>query len=227
VSAAGEGLLAQRAIRDRNEKKKRVEEEKKIAQEPKSPGKAFLFSVAVPGTGQLYQGANRGFVYLGVELLSWLAYASFHSSGKQKETMFEAYADNHWDLERLMRAAAESTCAVTPDSADLARIEEFRQSNQQHYYEDIGKLETYACGWDNPANRQTYRQMRRESNRMLNNARHAETLAFVNHIASAVDAFLTARHYNRSLGQGIDMKIEMVADSRNPRGRVTFTRRFF
>ena len=79
VTPAAEAFLAQRAIREKEEDRK--SEEKAAQAKPKSPGKALLFSAAVPGTGQLYNGAKRGFVYLGVEALSWFAYFSFHSSG--------------------------------------------------------------------------------------------------------------------------------------------------
>lgn len=225
VAPAAEALLAQRAIREKEEDRK--SEERAAQAKPKSPGKALLFSAAVPGTGQLYNGSKRGFVYLGVEALSWFAYFSFHSSGEDKQHEYQDYADGHWDIDRLKAAASDTNCVTPPDSLDIARIEEFRETNEQHYYEDVGKLEAYSCGWDSPTNRQTYRDMRKESNRLLTNARRATTVAFINHVVSAVDAFLLARKFNKHLGQGIDMKLELVADVRNPRGKVTLTKRFF
>jgi hypothetical protein len=218
-------LFAQRAIRD--EKKEDAARPAKSKQaRPRNLGKTVLFSAAVPGTGELAGGARRGFAFLGVEALSWFAYFSFKSSGDEKEEEFEGFADKHWDIDRLKAAQSDPDCPLRPDSLDIARIEEFRQSNEQHYYEDIGKLEVYACGWDSSNNRQSYRDIRRESNRLLTNARRATTLVFINHIASAVDAFLMTRRYNRSLGQGVALDMELVADVRNPRGMITFTRRF-
>jgi hypothetical protein len=228
VTAPGSSrdLLAQRAVRDEVGEPKSVSEER--AARRKSPGKALLLSAAVPGTGELYNGSNRGFIFLGVEALSWLAYFSFDASGDEKEVEFERFADTHWDIDRLKESLTDPNCPdPRPDSLDIVRIEDFRESNDQHYYEDVGKLDVYQCGWDAPQNRDSYRSIRRESNRLLTNARRAKTVAFINHIASAVDAFLLAKRYNKSLGQGIDMKLEMIADVQNPRGKVTFTRRFF
>jgi len=228
VPRSAEALLAQRAIRDKEKKEEAKEMERAGEIKPKSPGKALLFSAVVPGSGQLYNGAKRGFVYMGVEALSWFAYFSFHKAGDDKEVEFERYADGHWDIDRLKAAVSDTTCPdPVPNQDDIERLEEFRDSNEQHYYEDIGKLDVYQCGWDNQANRDAYRDMRQESNRLLTNARRATTLAFINHIASAVDAFLLTKKYNKHLGQGIDLKFEMMADVRNPRGKITFTRRFF
>jgi len=155
---------------------------------PKSQGKAFLYNLAIPGTGHLYAGYKRGFAYLGVEGLSWATYFYYHGLGKEKEDEFQGYADNHWDYTKWISAC---NCQ---GSAEDQLIRNFYNTNKQQYYEDIGKIPTYFQGWDDydaskndSANRRFYRGMRTDSNDLLKNASYALMVAFVNRIVSAVD----------------------------------------
>lgn len=192
-------LLAQRAFDDSTKERAtnptvlrqdslNVASETKEEHKQKSQGKAFLYNLAIPGTGHLYAGYKRGFAFLGVEGLSWATYFYYHDLGKDKETEFEGYADNHWDYNKWITA-----CNCSGSNEDNL-IRGFYQNNKQQYYEDIGKIPTYFQGWDDynasnndSANRRFYRGMRTDSNDLLKNASYALMVAFVNRIVSAVD----------------------------------------
>jgi len=154
----------------------------------KSQGKAFLYNLAIPGTGHLYAGYKRGFAYLSVEGLSWATYFYYHDLGKSKEDEFEGYADAHWDYNRWIGA-----CNCQGSDYDNL-IKNFYANNKQQYYEDIGKIPAYFQGWVDydaskmdAASRRFYRGMRTDSNDLLKNASYALMVAFVNRIVSAVD----------------------------------------
>ncbi len=168
----------------------------------KSAGKAFLYSLAMPGAGHLYAGYKRGWVNVGVEGLTWLTYFYYHDRGKTKETEFEAYADDHWDYQRWI---GQCGCQGSPEDSLILG---FRDSNRQQYYEDIGKIPTYFQGWDDynganneSANRRFYRGIRNDSNNFLNNAHYALAAAFVNRIVSAVDVLRLVK----KKGKGVDL----------------------
>ncbi len=167
--------------------------------------------MAIPGTGHLYAGYKRGWANIGMEGLSWVTYFYYHDRGKTKEDEFEAYADGHWDYDRWIAACGCQNSG--PDSLIL----EFRRSNSQQYYEDIGKIPTYFSGWDDynstnndSGNRRYYRGIRSDSNNFLKNARYALVLGFVNRIVSAVDVLRLVKKGNSvDIGTDTSLRLKM------------------
>ncbi len=162
-------------------------------QRHRSPGKAFLMNLAVPGVGHLYAGEKRGFVNLGLEGFAWAAYLYYHDRGKTKEKEFEGYADQHWDYQAWIDSCG---CKGSPEDNLIVG---FRNGNKQQYYEDIGKISTYWAGWDSQDNRNFYRGIRAHSNNFLKNAHTAVAGAFVNHIVSAVDVLRLLKRQTRAM----------------------------
>jgi hypothetical protein len=199
-------FLAQKAIEEPTPTAEK--EEKEPSQVEKSPGKAFIFSALVPGSGELYVGAKRGFIFLGAEAVAWTSSYFFHKSGKQKEDEYLNFADNHWSFERL--PAVGGTCNGSPYTADRdSLIRYFYEHNKQHFYEDIGKQPFYQCAWDSPENLGSYLDMRDKSNWLLKNSDYAIMAAVVNHVISAIDALRLARNYNANLGHGMKLNLKL------------------
>ena len=178
------------------------------AEGTKSAGKAFLYSLAMPGAGHLYAGYKRGWVNVGVEGLTWITYFYYRDRGHTKEDEFEAYADDHWDYARWI---SQCGCGGSPEDSLILG---FRDSNRQQYYEDIGKIPTYFQGWDDyngsnneSANRRFYRGIRNDSNNFLKNANYALAAAFVNRIVSAVDVLRLVKKKGKALALGPDTSL--------------------
>ncbi len=206
-----------------------------------APGLAFLLSAAIPGTGQIAEGRNRAFAYLGAEALAWIAHFSWKDAGNKKEGEYEAYARSHWDLERWKERASGDvdTCqnalpAGVNYATELETIERFlAEGNYQHYYEDIGKLETFRGGWDDyvcaqpdamSPNRGAYRGMREDSNDFLQKARYATTFAFLNRVVSAVDAYRTARGARVTVGSRTNLELDVRGSLSHPRAMLRIRR---
>ena len=194
----------------------------------KSPGKAFIFSAAVPGSGQLYAGAKRGYVYLGIEAVAWTTSYFFHKSGKQKEEDYMDFADAHWT-----EPTVGDSIGVSPDGGTTYyytddyhnRIVYFRENDKGHYYEDIGKYAYYQIGWD-PGTLGEYLDMRDDSNRLLKNSSYAIMGAVVNHVVSAVDALRLARSHNLRLGYGIDLDLKLKGNLHSRSVMLVASRKF-
>ncbi len=176
----------------------------------KSPGKAFIFSALAPGSGQLYVGAKRGYVYLGVEAVVWTTSYFFHQSGKQKEEDYMDFADAHWTEPALGDTVAFSPTGIPIlyDQDHHDRITYFYQNDKGHYYEDIGKYAYYTVGWET-GTLDDYLDMRDDSNRLLKSSSYAMMAAVVNHVVSAVDALRLARSHNISLGHGVKLNLKL------------------
>jgi hypothetical protein len=170
----------------------------------KSPGRAFLYNVLLPGAGHLYAGNKRGWAHLGAEGVAWVTYFYYRERGNTKQDEYLAYADDHWDYSRWID---DCQCEGSPEDSLILH---FRANNKQHYYEDIGKLVTYQGGWDAQSSRNSYRGLRTSSNNFLKNARYAVVGSFVNRVVSAVDVLRMLKNRSRSvLGADTQIRFKM------------------
>ncbi|HSQ59945.1 MAG TPA: hypothetical protein VLT84_05890 [Acidobacteriota bacterium] len=238
VFSGGEILLAQRAIADTVPvpvppppvAQPPAGADDESAPRAKSPGRAFLMNMLVPGTGHLYAGNKRGWIHLGLEGATWVTYLYYHDRGKTKEDEFEAYADANWDYARW-----QSSPDYTAEADQLIR--DFAETNRQQYYEDIGKLPVYWSGWegydagtDDAQTRRFYRGVRNDSNNFLKNARYAVVGGFVNRVVSAVDVLRIVKNRGRAnLGPDTSIKFNMRTRpfSNENALKVTLTRRLY
>lgn len=177
---------------------------------PVSPFLAGLMSAVVPGSGQLVQGQRRGWIYLGVEAAIWFSYFALHDAGNQSETDYQEFADGHWTLERY--AGPDGNTPATGCGEGLGPTEDFqqekadiidlRENDRDGYYEEIGINRVYACGWDDQANRADFQTMRDHASGLFSAANTVASVAFVNHLVSAVDAARSASRRRKTAALG-------------------------
>ena len=171
------------------------------------PSKMFLLSLAIPGAGQAAQQESRGCIYVVAEVVLWAGFFALNDKGLDERTKYENYADAHWDFEGYS-AWYDTACVDCQDCGyDCRPLAEY---GTQEYYEDIGKYDTYWGWWspsesgpDDLAVRSEYVGMRHESNVHLRQARYSMTAAFLNHLVSSVDSFLSARRRRESGGERV------------------------
>lgn len=183
-----------------------------------NPAGMFLFSLAVPGAGQLVQGEKRGFVYLAAEAVFWTGFFVLNGDGLDERDRYEDFADERWDYEGYVEFYDEH-CQECPHCPEEG-CRPLAEYGSQEFYEDIGKYEVYWDWWlVDPAGgpttprgvRDVYWEMRKDSNRDLRHARYFVTAAFLNHLVSAVDSFLSARADGPPGHAGRDLSLEFAA----------------
>lgn len=69
------------------------------------PGKAFLFSAVLPGTGQWFLGQDRWPAYLAVELWAWLQFFDWRREGQNLQ---DDYKDLAWYVARRVSTGPRS-----------------------------------------------------------------------------------------------------------------------
>ncbi len=176
-----------------------------------NPATMFLFSLAVPGSGQLVQGQKRGFIYLLAEAALWTGFYVLDQQGLDERGDYETFADENWNYAAYV-AWYQNNCIDCGDNcAGDYDCRPVAEHGSQEYYEDIGKYATYWRWWnvdgdeDDPGFvwddysdndigvRNEYWGMRGESNDHLRQARYYLMAALLNHVVSAMDSFLSAR----------------------------------
>ncbi len=145
--------------------KDRVEAEKKLRMMKgyRSPKKAFIFSLLVPGLGQIHNGNYiRAGAYMAAELALIATGAACFAQGKERIEQAHDYADEHFDADKFWQyyddlgsylksytsfddfRIAHVRQAVVWDSADFALGAQARSEN---YYGDITR-HPLVYGWD-------------------------------------------------------------------------------
>jgi hypothetical protein len=186
-----------------------------------------LLSALVPGAGEVSMGYyKRGIALMAVEAGAWSGYLYKHNQGLDTRDEYEAFADAHWDQGRWI----DNHYLVYPDVGwTLEELEQrgrdtsgsgvwpgyspwvSRESDKQHYYENIGKYDWYVSGWADYAPgttpddlapggvlselREEYRDMRHESNTQLDAANRFIYLSIAARVFSLVE---TTMLVNRS-----------------------------
>jgi hypothetical protein len=184
--------------------------------QPKSPGKAFLFSAAIPGTGEFYSGAKRGVLFMAAEVAFWTAYVVLHGRGEELKDDYIEFCDEHIVFE-------EDSPASSTGSWTLEDYEHATQSDNWHYVytesngkpvERVGKFH-----WadlpedmiDQPGDKplsESQSQFRMEAfdkrgstNDKFKQAKMFLGLVILNHIISAVDGRIAATSYNKQISE--------------------------
>lgn len=136
--------------------------------ELKSPGKAFFYSLAVPGLGQYYYGSKvKPVLFLSAEVASWIFYFKWHGQGDDLTDEYEAFNRAHWFQKRYedqlrwtydeeIRDAYDldptddlDTIAIDDKDIDAQELaHDLPDTRSQQYYEMTGKYDQFAWGWD-------------------------------------------------------------------------------
>ena len=160
---------------------------------PPTPLLAGFLSLLVPGTGQLLQGDQRGWVYLGVEAASWFSYFGLHGAGQQAEEDYKQFADAGWDWTRYVNT---SSCFDGLGPVNLeeesAALWDHRLNSPDQYYQDIADRDVYACGWQTADQRLEYRSMIGDADGFYSAAQWVVGVLVLNRVVSAIDAAKSA-----------------------------------
>ncbi len=180
--------------------------------EYKSPKRAFLYSLIIPGWGQKYAGSHvaKPLLFLAAEATSWVFYFKYRGDGNDKTDEFEAFANQHWIEGDQSTVESYRGWLYTFYINEDTMTHQLPDSKTQQYYEMIGKYDQFRAGWDdywdNPTlydttlspHRTVYNNLRGEANNLLDKADKFVIVAMANHLISAFDAALSARRHNRS-----------------------------
>lgn len=211
----------------------------------KNIGRGLLFSLIIPGTGQLYAGPKwRALPWLAIEAAGWTVFAVYHKKGQDKTDEFQRFADIHF-IESVYREKEDWVweyygSEYNPDGSKKYppgwghRLPEVK--NQQ-YYEMIGKyFVQFGYGWDDATGDNTeteivfdgtsvnfnvYAGTRGDANDLLSIANIGMEVVLVNHILSALDAAFLVRAHNRRVERAAGISQYLIYERREIHGADT------
>jgi len=165
----------------------------------KSVGLAVLYSLLLPGMGELYAGNfNTGRYFLGAEGALWLTYAGFGIYGNGVRDDARSFAVVHAGVNT---AGKDDQYYV--DIGNFISIDEYNQKKLRD--RSLDKVYDPALGyswqWDSDASRAAFREQRITSETAYNNMRFVVAAILINHVASAINAARATISYNNALAQ--------------------------
>jgi hypothetical protein len=132
----------------------------------KSPGKAFMYSLVVPGLGQYYSGSKiKPIVFLAVEVFGLSQAFKYHGNGDDITAEFEQFNRDHWNVDSVTYAIGDDDYlsyqaylmsaygTLRPDTLDDPDLRRgfthiLPDDKNQQYYEMTGKYHQFSWGWD-------------------------------------------------------------------------------
>ena len=185
-------------------------------QSRKSPNEAFLYSLIVPGMGQLYTGAKRGYVYMAAEVGLLATYFILRNSASNTREDYRDVVRQHvifdgpgsfedWDpIEDFEHATQYENWNHVYDS------EETRKRTGRWYWDDARSFKDEAdvdIEFDSPHRLEAF-DLRQQANDTFQLARTVLGVAILNHVVSAVEARITTKRFNTRL-QNTPMQTKM------------------
>jgi hypothetical protein len=234
VGGDGASVLQQRLFRDKLAKSPRSFETQPFAlqidlkqSEPdqKSVFRSVVYSLVLPGMGELYAGGfDNGKYFLMAESGLWLTFASFELYGNWLQN----------DARRFAAAHASASIDGKDDQffvnvSNFSSVYDYnekklRDRNIADIYDPNG---SYFWQWDNDQSRLRFRDLRVKSDNVFNNVRFVVGAIIVNHIASAINAARVAISKNKELADGWQVQPGLLGSYFHPEGVVLTLRKTF
>ena len=195
--------------------------------EEKSLGTAILYSLALPGMGELYAGDYSSGKYFTIaEGAGWITLIAFDRYASWVQSDARSFAVQHAGV--TISGQGDQFYANIGDYADVQsyNIEMLRERDAFSLYNERS---VYSWKWDTPQNLQSYRDQRILSDTWFNNTRFVVAAILANHVISAINAArLTISANNRHAESGsLDIHAGVTGNPLKPDGIcLSFTRTF-
>ena len=205
----------------------------------KSPNEAFLYSLVIPGMGQLYTGAKRGYIYTAAEVGFLATFFLLRNSAANTRDDYRDVVRDHvvfigpgsfedWDpIEDFEHATQYETWNHDYDS------EATRKRTGKWYWADLNPdlknenhrdLEERGLG---SKHRLEAFDLRQKANDTFERAKFFLGLAILNHVVSAVEARITTKRFNtrsqNPISQARNRTFDIDVQMDNATGAMTST----
>ncbi len=162
----------------------------------KSAGLAILYSLLLPGMGELYADSYSSGKYFTIaEAALWGVYIGMNTYGNWQRDRYKEYAASNGGVN-----LSDKNSDYFATIGDYFSVYEY--NNDQALNRDFNKMfdtESQYWLWKNNAERKTYRNMWVNSEQTFNNLRFVVGALIVNRIASAINAVRLVSAYNKRI----------------------------
>ncbi|MFZ1288585.1 MAG: hypothetical protein WAR79_00735 [Melioribacteraceae bacterium] len=162
--------------------------------EKKSAGLAILYSVLLPGMGELYAGDySTGQYFTIADGVIWGSFAGFTIYGNNKENDYKSFAKSYGNV--VLNGKDEEYFA---NISLYENIEDFNTEKElNREFDAVYNINTHFWDWQNSTKRKEYRELWSSSETAYRNVRFAVGALILNRIVSAIFAVKAVNNYNK------------------------------
>jgi hypothetical protein len=194
----------------------------------KATGLAAVYSLVIPGMGELYAGDfSSGKYFLMSEGLLWLTYAAFEIYGNSVREDARLYAVSYAGVN-----PAGKNDQFYVDVGNFLNVADYNDKKLRDRTPSLvyDPSAGYAWQWGSDAQRQTFRDLRVHSENMFNNKKFVGAAILINHVASAINAARAAIAHNAAVNDllgDLRFSASVIGDQAAPGGiMITVSRGF-
>jgi len=160
----------------------------------KSPGLAILYSMLLPGMGELYaDNYSRGQYFTIADGVIWGVFAGMTIYGNNKENDYRAYAQAYGSVNLDGKDAT-----YFADISIYENIDEFNTEKELYRdFDAVYDVNTHYWSWAGSDQRKEYRSLWSSSETAKNNVRFAVGALILNRIVSSIFAVQAVSAYNK------------------------------
>lgn len=181
--------------------------------ETKSVGKAFFYSLLLPGMGEAYVG-NTTYtkIFLSLEVVGWAFLLGNYQNVSWLQKDYKNFANQHANISKDSKDAQYWI--------DIGKYDNIYEYNEQRRRDrDVAAIydenDIYYWNWDSFSNRLDYDGRRIHAKDLENDDVYYIGAIVLNHIVSAINALRLAKAHNRNLKTGGWMMGVKYDNSRN------------
>jgi hypothetical protein len=173
----------------------------------KSAGLAILYSMVLPGMGELYADSYDSGIYFTVaDGVLWGTYVGMNIYGNWQKDRYINYAVNKGGIN--IDSKDETYYATI---SQYMSIDEFNDQKafERNYTEMYNNTEVFYWNWNTNDERKEYRQMWESSEQTFNNVRFVVGALLLNRVVSAINAVRLVSRYNNKLSQEVGWNVSV------------------
>jgi hypothetical protein len=192
--------------------------------EKKSGFLAVIYSLLLPGMGELYAGNyDRGKYFTIADAVCWGAYAGYNIYGSWQRNNYKTFAATYGEVD-LQGKDADYFANI----GDYSNINDFnRDKGLGGEFDMMYNTQKNYWNWGNINQRTRYRDLWVSSEQAFNNVRFAVGALIVNRIISAIDAALLVKSYNKKLNEQTSWNLSFGFNRNYPSGlEINFLKSF-
>lgn len=171
-------------------------QDQKPALEKKKPGLAIIYSLLLPGMGELYaDNYSSGMYFTIADGVLWGTLIGFNTYGNWQKDNYKSFAESRGGV--TLEGKDDTYFAIIGEYVDIDQYNTEQELNR--YFEDIYNVNTHSWNWGTTATRKEYREMWSSSENAFNNIRFIAGALILNRLVSAINAVRMVVAYNNKL----------------------------
>lgn len=174
--------------------------------EKKSGMLAVLYSLVLPGMGELYGGSYSSGKYFTIaDGVLWGVFAGYNIYGSWQRNNYKTFAQSYGGVNPQGKDAA-----FYASVGEFVSLEEYnRRQGLDANFDEMYNGDQYYWKWADQKQRQEYRGMWESSEQAFNDVRFAVGALIVNRIISAFNAARIVRNYNKNIDTEMSWNVSM------------------